>query len=187
MREREVEHRMNTSNGLKNKTMSLATGLNKLNIIGTPSFDRGLYINIIKICYNLKEFTYISYELILITYNCYFNNKYQTYFELIMKLQDLMTLMEKLRYQNRPASYIQNVKSIRRFLFCTFSLDVAESSIDLTQTGHQPSSSSHSSSEDVARKTTLENKRKQSKISKGLMEFISMGDPIGYADKKITK
>ena len=55
-----MEHRMNTSNGLKNKTMSLATGLNKLNIIGTPSFDRGLYINIIKICYELKEFTYIK-------------------------------------------------------------------------------------------------------------------------------
>ena len=55
-----MEHRMNTSNGLKNKTMSLAAGLNKLNIIGTPSFDRGLYINIIKICYELKEFTYIK-------------------------------------------------------------------------------------------------------------------------------
>ena len=62
---------------------------------------------------------------------------------------------------------------------------MAESSIDLTQTGSQLSSSSENSHEDVTKKTTLE--QKTSKLSKGFMEFISMGDPIGYADKKIAK
>lgn len=64
---------------------------------------------------------------------------------------------------------------------------MAESSIDLTQTGSQLSSSSENSHEDVTKKTTLEQKTRQSKLSKGFMEFISMGDPIGYADKKIAK
>ena len=66
-------------------------------------------------------------------------------------------------------------------------LDVAESSIDLTHTGNQPSSNRDSSHEDVTRKTTFEQKTKQSKLSKGFMELISMGDPIGYADKKLAK
>ena len=64
---------------------------------------------------------------------------------------------------------------------------MAESSIDLTQKGSQLSSSSENSHEDVTKKTTLEQKTRQSKLSKGFMEFISMGDPIGYADKKIAK
>ena len=64
---------------------------------------------------------------------------------------------------------------------------MAESSIDLSQTGNQLSSSSENSHEDVTKKTTLEQKTRQSKLSKGFMEFISMGDPIGYADKKIAK
>ena len=64
---------------------------------------------------------------------------------------------------------------------------MADSSIDLTQTGSQLSSSSENSNEDVTKKTTLEQKTRQSKLSKGFMEFISMGDPIGYADKKIAK
>ena len=64
---------------------------------------------------------------------------------------------------------------------------MADSSIDLTQTGSQLSSSSENSNEDVTKKTTLEQKTRQGKLSKGFMEFISMGDPIGYADKKIAK
>ena len=32
-----------------------------------------------------------------------------------------------------------------------------------------------------------EPKRKTSRLSKGIMDFISMGDTIGYADRKLTK
>lgn len=98
-----------------------------------------------------------------------------------------MTQMEK---SHRQASYILNVcwLLILNLEFDYASpLDVAESSIDLTHTGNQFSSSSENSQEDVTKKTTFEQKTKQSKLSKGIMEFISMGDPIGYADKKIAK
>ena len=66
-------------------------------------------------------------------------------------------------------------------------LDVAESSIDLTHTWNPLSSKIDSSHEDDTNKTTFEQKNKQSKLSKGIMDFISMGDPIGYADKKLAK
>ena len=29
--------------------------------------------------------------------------------------------------------------------------------------------------------------KKKNRLSKGLMEFINMGDPLGYADKKLIK
>lgn len=35
--------------------------------------------------------------------------------------------------------------------------------------------------------TKKEPKRKTSRLSKGIMDFISMGDTIGYADRKLTK
>lgn len=66
-------------------------------------------------------------------------------------------------------------------------LDVAESSIDLTHTRSPLSSKGDSSHEDGTKKTTFEQKNKQSKLSKGIIDFISMGDPIGYADKKLAK
>ena len=37
---------------------------------------------------------------------------------------------------------------------------------------------------DVAKK---DQKKKTSKLSKGFMDFISIGEAIGYADKKVSK
>ena len=86
-----------------------------------------------------------------------------------------MILMDILN-QNKSVFFTLNVSKgqfLKKILTKYFQ-DVAQSTLNLT-------------SLDVPDGDKKDQKRKTSRISKGIMDFISMGDTIGYADKKINK